>query len=425
MRGREIAAALQGRAAKVDLESKELERLQRSLMADVERLNLATKEAEENLAETLVPTLDPVTLDRVAKAIRVRALANEFVQERMAKAKGEAQAKLTKLRADLRYVRREALDNELSIAIDDAERTVAPLRQSTMALEAAPVFLELLEYRYGTETYAIRFWQSLYYRHWKYGDLVVEAFGPTFGVETFADIAGKYVEERAARRTLEDHLATLNEAREALATLLADVEALEAQLRDMVPTTLKNVHFRILNQLRPLKDEEIFQLLAGEGDATVAFKRVIGTKKQAAYVKDLADQARESSRVFRSELGKIQRKAAKLRRPKNANRMFARHEADRTIGVDKSDKWAKRRSKMTATRDTVVRFEHYERYDPRYDFLWWDVMSDGRVDGNFITEVRSNPSRPRREHPQSTPLSMLPNAQQSFVDDDLDLDDVS
>ena len=44
---------------------------------------------------------------------------------------------------------------------------------------------------------------------------------------------------------------------------------------------------------------------------------------------------------------------------------------------------------MGEARTHIVEFHHYERWNPAADVLWWDVMSDGRLDGNFIPEVRA------------------------------------
>ena len=40
----------------------------------------------------------------------------------------------------------------------------------------------------------------------------------------------------------------------------------------------------------------------------------------------------------------------------------------------------------------MVSFDRYSRASFATNFLWWDVMTDGRLDGDFIPEVQKHRS---------------------------------
>ena len=79
----------------------------------------------------------------------------------------------------------------------------------------------------------------------------------------------------------------------------------------------------------------------------------------------------------------------KLIRPKNIGRHWQDADYQRRFGKDRTVSWSKRRSRIRDARTRVVEFHDYSRWDPMRDFLWWDVMTDGQLDGNFIDEVRA------------------------------------
>ena len=99
---------------------------------------------------------------------------------------------------------------------------------------------------------------------------------------------------------------------------------------------------------------------------------------------------------------KLLRTRGKLERPKNQHARWSDAEAQRMIGQDRTEKWRKRRAYYDDARTRVVEFHHYDRYDPVRDFLWWDVMTDGRLDGNFIDEVRERGPTHYRHEPATT-----------------------
>jgi hypothetical protein len=44
--------------------------------------------------------------------------------------------------------------------------------------------------------------------------------------------------------------------------------------------------------------------------------------------------------------------------------------------------------RLGTTHERIYRFERYDHASFASDFLWWDLMTDGKLDGDFIPEVR-------------------------------------
>ncbi len=72
--------------------------------------------------------------------------------------------------------------------------------------------------------------------------------------------------------------------------------------------------------------------------------------------------------------------------PKKQGFRMTQEEFDRRFR-DRNDAWNKRWQRYDTTRSQIIVYERYDTYDPVADVIWWDIMTDGRLDGNFIPEV--------------------------------------
>lgn len=420
MRGYEVANLINERRNAIATEVMQLERFQRHAEHDAARLSGALEDAWVTLAATVVPILDGTGLDQVAQALHLRAIGAAQVRARLQTTHQQLADRLRRAEQNPLYVEREGALNAAAIQKAELTSAYAPLLESTGALEAEPLFVELVDQRYDTPDYAVKFWQVSYYRHWKHGDLIVEKHGARYGVETFGALAVKYLAEREARDTLHAQLRGVREQTRAIGHAINDVDTLRQQLQDVPATVLTDTRRRVREHLKDLPEAEVFKLLQHSPASTLAYKRVIGLQKQMDYLRELARETRAPIQALRTQSNKLHRKAAKMMRTKNYSRTFSRHEVDRTVGVDKSASWAKRRQRLHETRTRVVEFHHYDRYDPMRDLLWWDYMSDGRLDGRFFDEVSARPHRP--SVPRSAPDPSGHDIDDHGIDDhDLDI----
>ena len=376
----------------VNTESGELARLQRGIEGDVAKIDVELEQAWTQLAETLIPAWEPAVFNRASVLLRLPPIAAAPVERRLEEHLLKARTTLQQLSNDPLVADRENQRNEAQIRLAELDEAIAPLQGSTTALEAEPYFEELLAYRYGTESYGVKFFQLLYYTHWKNADLIVEKYGPRLKAADFGALAVKYIEEKTA-------LTSLFDAKKVQTDKLADIEAhsrrlaeIEQSILQAVPRALALVRARVREHLQPLPNADVAALLASVPDVDLAWRRVVGLMKKKEYLTDLV---REQVKASLADLGrmrsKLDRETNKLSRPKNAHRPWTAVDWNRRFGNDRAAKWQKRRERVQHTRHEIVTFHDYGRWNPTSDLLWWDVMSDGRLDGNFIHEVRSRP----------------------------------
>ncbi|MDP2342229.1 MAG: hypothetical protein Q8O67_14830 [Deltaproteobacteria bacterium] len=395
----ELTEGLRRQLEATNVEVVALERLQRGIDADVKKIELEIDQAWSQLAETLIPTWDAATFDRASALLKLPTIAAAQVERRLA----EHLAKLRKahqlLSSDPLYADRENKINEAQIKLAEMNEAVAPLQGSVTTLEDEPYFEELLAYRYGTESYQVKFYQLSYYTHWKHADLIVEKHGGRLKADTFGAIAAKYIDEKQAVAQLLAEQKRHNDVVAAADQRARQVAEAEQAIEQAVPSALTIVRARVREHLAPLPDADVAALLASVPDVDLAWRRIAGLKKKQEY---LAALAKEQVSAPLSDLAAVRSKLTahrnKLQRPKNLSRLWPAAEWAPRLTNDRAAKWQKRRERVQHTRHEIVTFHHYDRWDPYGNILWWDVMSDGRLDGNFIHEVRDRPHDHHHHH---------------------------
>ncbi len=395
---KELLNELEKRSQAVKDERAELEKLQRHITSDASRSQSAVHDAWRDIAQALVPTLDAATLDARAAALHMPSLAPAMVAQRRLQTLAQAAARKQALENDDDVIRSEALLNEADIKLHELNDAIAPLEASITALRAAPLFQELLAHRYGTPDYGIRFWQMLYYKHWKHADLVVAANLKRTGCATFADLAKRYVNECNAAEQLRNDKSAWNRVTSRVRSKLKQRDEAATTITDIDNIMLRLTQSLVVEHLKPLEDS-LHERLAFSPDALTAFRRVQGLQKKHEYLKALAEQPlKQAFADLKRTEASIQKNSLKLLRPKNYNRRWYNQQAQGFLGKDRRESWQKKRERWANTHTQIVQFNDYDRYRPMRDFLWWDVMTDGRLDGNFVPEVqRRGPRRSAAE----------------------------
>jgi hypothetical protein len=391
---REMLGRVERRLQQISLEETALQKLQRTIGADASRQDQELEGAFDHLAEVLVPGLDAPRLDVASRALHLPNIGAAVAAQMRHTILLRATQRRAELVVDPRVQSAEAIDNEVAIRFAELQEAAAPLETSTRALEVEPLFLELLAHRYGTPEYVVRFWQLSYYKHWKHADLIVEAHAARSQRDTFAGIAARYVEERTALDELRREMSVQQGRRTEVKELQQELAACERTIADVDSTVLATLRTRVKDHLKPLDDAALTSLMATDPAAGLAVKRILGVKKKKTYLGALeSEQIKTSLRDLGAMKGKLVRTRTKLGRPKNRAATYTAAVAERMVGADRSDRWHKRRQRLDEARTRIVEFHHYDRWSPMSDLLWWDVMTDGRLDGDFIPEVRDRGPR--------------------------------
>ena len=388
----DIIKGLREQTAAATAEATELQALDLQLKADVSKVEKEIDQAWVQLSETLIPGFDPEVLKSAATVLHLPSISAGPVQRRLDEYIQTAQNAVQTLNADPMVIDRINLINTAQINMAELDEALGSLVDSVKKLEAEPYFQELLTCRYGQAEYAVKFFQLLYYTHWKNADLIVAKFGPDLKVSNFAELAARYKEEhtallelQATRKRFEVTIETANHrARQAAQA--------EQDIAQAVPRALAVVRARVREHLGPLADSKVAELLAAFPELDLAWRRIAGLRKKEEYLRALAKEHVEGALAELSALRqKIDADASKVMRPKNASRVWADADWNLRLSNDRRPRWLKRRERTLAIRRHLMGFDRYDRWHPGSDLLWWDLMSDGQLDGNFIQEVRSRP----------------------------------
>lgn len=386
---RDMIVALERQSAGFRQEIEALQLEEKQTRAGLDKVGGELEAAWEHLVNVLVPSLQADVLDRAAARLHLRDVAAAVTQQRIAADTARLAEIGRRIQGDERWVKREAVQNEAHIRLAELDEAIRPLQQSVGQLESEPHFRRLIQTGYGTDQYGGRFWQTSYYSDWKNGDLIVEKFGSRYGVEDFGGLRAKYLGEREA-------LVPLTANRREWQQKLKDVAELEEQLAraqedlaNMTPRQLAWARGRVRAHLESLPPADLTALLAHDEELRVAAARVAGARAKLDYLEQLVrEMIQPAIADLRSAGNKANRDIVKMKRTKNAGRMWSDADYDRRFGKDRRASWDKRRGRIRDVRTRVVEFHHYDRWSPAQDFLWWDVMTDGQLDGNFIHEVR-------------------------------------
>jgi hypothetical protein len=357
---------------------------------DLEAIDGRVSAAWEHLASVLLPELEPTRLDELARKLGLPAIGARAVEAGTRSERTRHEGRMAAALASPIYQNREGIRNECDIRLAECEDQIAPLRDVYRPIGEDPRFRRLETSGYGTPRYTGRWWSLSYYRDWKEGDELVEAFGPSLRASDFPAILEKIGEARAAARVMYAE-------RDELSERVKQVQALETQHDDavraleMMPQRrLTAVRGSLRAHLEPMTWPQIARLLGDGQDVVVGLQRLSGLAAQRRYLVAAAERDILGPRAQLAEVSERNtRDITKLSRPKNAGKQFDGAKMSKRFEA-RPAVFAQRREQYTQTRHVVTSFQHYDRGSLAGDFLWWDVMSDGRLDGDFIPEVRSS-----------------------------------
>lgn len=302
----------------------------------------------------------------------------------------EEHSRLTQLISDIdcdeRYLRQDELVNpvsgELILKADSIRQNFSLLRDSVQRYEAEPRFLQLIQNAYDTPDYTGRMWQLNYYRDWRAGSSISKKFG-----KRFYEIRSDYLPLKGAYDHTSNELAIAERE-------IADVKEL-VNLRGQSLHRLNNLPQVILQEsqaalrqhLQYVDKEQLFSWAQGDRIRESLIKKLEGVEKKLTYLKEMvANQEQQEKAVLQEYLFKLNKKVMKYQRPKYYHYTVPNRDAA-ILYMDPKEKLFNKRNKFWKHYDVVFDFDDYDYYDYQKDMLWWDLMTDGELDGNYIQEV--------------------------------------
>ena len=352
-------------------------------------------QALDELLAALLPALTPEALHRAAQLTGYVPLLQPSVIGELQAERARLEERIAQIEPDPRFVHREFLRapriGKLTREVEEILEHRGPM--VTLLREAShPRIDHLIASGYGTSEYKVPFWRLSYYNDWEAGDQILQLFPG----KSFAELRDEYVKSRDANAAFEARLADLHSeiaagerlekeyirSREALATV--DQRHLQ-RARLFLGRHVTDCGFRVLGPR-----------LAADPSVEVLAKRVSGLGHKLTYLDQLGEaHLTKTEHELQASLQKTERNLQKYQRPKNLHAQIPAQVFQKTF-QPRGARYNKGWQRYQQASDTVYVFDRYERANLVQDFLWWDLMTDGRIDGDFLPEV----SEHRRRYPQ-------------------------
>jgi hypothetical protein len=374
---------------------KDVETSQRNHREQMKTLQEARDKALDELVNLSLPALTREAFASVPSFTGYRQFEMNDPFERMERRRQELSARVVDIEADDRYRRREQLLNsaagDMTLKRNELESQLKLMDETLVRHESEPEFPGLVQRGYDTEQYAFKWWQLQYYRDWKHGDIITEKFGQ----QAFRDVLYTYNQVRAGRAEVYQEYQLVRHKIAEIESLVTERAKCLSGLENIEADTLNACRQQLREHLEYIDLNDLAAWSAADPTRTGLLKRIHGIEKKMEYLDELARRYLETEREqLMTQQAKLAKKIEKYRRPKNAHATIPVAEANRML-KDPTQKLGERRRRYNESYQTVAYYDRYDAFDFTRDMLWWDLMTDGRIDGDFIPEVRAW----REQHP--------------------------
>ncbi len=359
-------------------------------------LERAYAQAVSDLGTTLVRSLSAEWIDYAIRVTGFTALGAENPLAMMENERQKRSGRLAQIEADVRFAQRELLRHpntgSLPRALWEMQEHLAPLMEVLTRCAHARM-ASLMESGYGTTGYSTGFWRMSYYADWKAGDEILARFPEK---QFFSQVREEYGRAYQSVGPLQAEISRLQAEIAAGEALEREHQEISTALASLEPRWLDHVRQRLATFMLECPPEALAPRLAPVPEIDLAYKRLIGVTAKGRYLDGIyAHFVSEFEQDAKTALGKLDRDMGKLSRPKKAGTRFPVEGFQRRFR-DRSEAHRKRWSRFEKTYGAVYGFNAYHLAPIGAGLLWWDVMTNGRLDGDFIPEVQQF----RRENPQ-------------------------
>ena len=379
---------------------RENEAAQRQHQSQLKELEQARAQALDELAALYLPGWSPDSFAHVPALAGYRQFEVNSPFAQAEQRRQSLSALVVSVEGDERYRRREQLldpvAGELTLKVAEAEKQLKFFNDTLSSYEQEQEFLGLVERNYDTDAYRVSWLSLRYYRDWKHGDIITEKFGK----ERFRDVVYEYQRLREARDNFRKDFQDVKKEQDDVEALVKQRDEALSGLETLEADALQTCRRQLRDHLEYIDRGELAQWSAERHDAVGLVKRIHGVEKKMEYLDELARRYLHTEREqLVAAIDKLGAKIEKYSRPKHAHALIPAADANSWLRGP-TEKLAARRGRFRESYRRVYEFDRYDFYDYARDMLWWDLMTDGRIDGDFIPEVQSW----REQHPGDSRL---------------------
>lgn len=365
-------------------------------MNDRDELGRQYQQSIADFGTALLPQLDPAWLQYVVQLTGYSPFRHQDPIVGRETERAQLTAQLQQIEADPRFAQRELLRHpRTGTLFVKREELLGHRKPWADVLEAAqhPRLQRLLEVGYGTEQYDVPFWRLSYYQDWEAADEILEKFA---GKNGFGEVRDEVLRARETVSTFDQEIDVLNRQ-------IAEGAAIEHQhtqigqsLQTIDQRWLEHVRGRLVEHLMTIDPKVVKQMLASNANVQLLYLRASGLLAKGRYLEAMVGESAGKMRQdLPAQLQKIDRDIQKFGRPKNLHAWWPREVIDRRTR-SRADRYDKQFQRFEKHYHTVYVYDDWSRARAYDDFLWWHLMTDGRVPGHYIPEVYSF----EQQHPQ-------------------------
>ena len=341
--------------------------------------------AAHDLAQGVLPSLDPRAIAAAAETVGMVGLPGEDIPAKVRERRASLAQRLAEIEHDLRYTNRELLRHpttgSLTRALAEANDMRQPASDTIVTCEGHPRFERLWETGFGSDGFEAPWWRVSYWQDRSAASEVVALFP---GKKTFGEVRAEYQSAKETLAIFDADIARLRGELAAVDGLAQEHATLADEQAHLDERALEHTRVRIVQHLLTTDASLMSARLTAYPAIRLLFLRASGTAAKIAYLDAMERaQSQEIRNELATEAAKIDAVEARTRK------RWAPMPADKyaKLAVDRRPRYDKRWARIGKVYQTVHVYDHWDRGRYYDDLLWWDIMTRGRYDGSYIPEV--------------------------------------
>ena len=344
----------------------------------------------DSIVKKYVPLLEESYLNSFANVFSSPESAGMAAELEKEKIKISENIKL--IEAEDEFKKADALIDPQSGVIATQVQEIKPIYDSAKAvlskMNQYTFFEGLKERNYGTDLYPhkgfFKYFSKEYLDDWKHADQIIA----DMKAANFIDVLNDYEQAQNQANTLGAALKEYNDQIGRIKKLIKTHDDLKYRSENIVSIYYKKLKDVAYNFYKNSEKTILQKIAESDKEIEEHFKTLDGLDHQVEYLKQLFEKVTNDRNVLVTKSGKLSEEASKykLDEYKYRNKSFTQEQFDKRFNRDE-DRYDQMYNRYDNYGNTVYGFNDYYRSSFISDFLWWDLMSDGRLDGNFIPEV--------------------------------------
>ena len=339
--------------------------------------------AYADLGAALLPELNAPAFDALANRLGVPELRTVFTNG--AARQGQIDVRLDQIEKSDLYTQRENRVYDLEKQLSEVEPVYTHARDDWERLNAFPRIHELMTRQYGTLQYPhrglLRFFNGEYLMDWRQADDIVAKLG----LSSFPEVAARFWERKEQVEVLGRSVGEIKAGLRQVQNLVQERDNL-LQERENLPRRVQELVGR---RLAPFLQTADMPSLPNPDALKSRVIAIDGMEHQVEYLEGLKAKITEDRSGLAERTGRLQQEEQRYAtdRYRYRNKRFSQDQFNKRFDRSRIDRYEVLNRRYSRAGETIYVFNDYNRVSPLEEFLWWDIMTDGRIDGNFIPEV--------------------------------------